>query len=206
MIIGRDLMQALGVIIDYKTLTVSWEDIRIGMHDFFADSKNYRELHTIMQQSTKPPSVKEQTGRTVRILDAKDEAADLRKICLEQAVHLSLEERQKLLNLLTKYESLFDGAFLGDWGEDEAVDLELQPDAKPHHDRPYRIPQVHRETFRKELERLCQIGVMRQRHEGSEWGTPCFLIPKKNGTVRFLTDFRKLNSKIKRKILSSSQY
>jgi Reverse transcriptase (RNA-dependent DNA polymerase). len=111
-----------------------------------------------------------------------------------------LEERQKLLNLLTKYESLFDGT-LGDWGEDEAVDLELQPDAKPHHDRPYRIPQVHRETFRKELERLCQIGVMRRRHEGSEWDTPCFLIPnKKNGTVRFLTDFRKLNSKIKRKI------
>jgi hypothetical protein len=162
MIIGRDLMQALGVIIDYKTLTVSWEDIRIGMRDFFADSKNYRELHTIMQQSTEPPSVKEQTGRTVRILDAKYEAADLRKICLEQAVHLSLEERQKLLNLLTEYESLFDGT-LGDWGEDEAVDLELQPDAKPHHDRPYRIPQVHRETFRKELERLCQIGVMRRR-------------------------------------------
>jgi hypothetical protein len=142
-------------------LTVSWEDIHIGMRDFFADSKNYRELHTIMQQSTEPPSVKEQTGRTVRILDAKYEAADLRKICrLEQAVHLSLEERQKLLNLLTKYESLFDGT-LSDWGEDEAVDLELQLDAKPHHDRPYRIPQVHRESFRKELERLCQIGVMR---------------------------------------------
>jgi hypothetical protein len=79
MIIVRDLMQALGVIIDYKTLTVSWEDIFIGMCDFFADSKNYRELHTIMQQSTKPPSVKEQAGRTVRILDAKYEAADLRR-------------------------------------------------------------------------------------------------------------------------------
>jgi hypothetical protein len=62
MIIGRDLMQALGVIIDYKTLTVSWEDIRIGMLDFFSDSKNYRELRMIMQQSTEPPSVKEQTG------------------------------------------------------------------------------------------------------------------------------------------------
>jgi hypothetical protein len=68
MIISRDLMQALGVIIDFKPLTVSWEDICITMCDFFADSKNYRELHTIMQQSTEPPSVKEQTGQTVRIL------------------------------------------------------------------------------------------------------------------------------------------
>jgi hypothetical protein len=45
------------------------------MRDFFADSKTYRELHTIMQQSTEPPSVKEQTGRTVRIFDAHYEAA-----------------------------------------------------------------------------------------------------------------------------------
>jgi hypothetical protein len=163
MIIGRDLMQALGVIIDFKTKTVSWEDIRIAMRDFFADSKTYRELHTIMQQSTEPPSVKEPTGRTVRILDAHYEAADLQNICLENAVHLSLDERQKLLKLLKKYESLFDGT-LGDWGEDEAVDLELHPDAKPHHDRPYRTPQVHRETFKKELARLCQLGVLRRCH------------------------------------------
>jgi hypothetical protein len=172
------------------------------MRDFFADSKTYRELHTIMQQSTEPPSVKEQTGRTVRILDAHYEAADSRSICLENAVHLSsMDERQKLLKLLQKYESLFDGT-LGDWGEDEAVDLELQPGAKPHHNRPYHTPQVHRETFKKELARLCQLGVLQRRHEGSEWGTPCFIIPKKNGTVRFLTDFRKLNSKIRRKIYS----
>jgi hypothetical protein len=76
----------------------------------------------------------------MHILDAKYEAA----------VHLSLEERRKLLNLLTKYESLFDGT-LGDWGKDEAVDLELQPEAKSHHNCPYHIPQVHRETIKKRV-------------------------------------------------------
>jgi hypothetical protein len=41
------------------------------MQDFFADSKtSSKELHTIMQKSTESPSVKEQTGRTVCILDA----------------------------------------------------------------------------------------------------------------------------------------
>ena len=192
-------MQELGVLIDFQTKTVSWEGIRITMCDFFADTQPYRELHMILQQSTEPPSVTEQTGRTVRILDAHYEAADLRSICLERAVHLSMDERRKLLALLTKYQSLFDGT-LGDWGEDEAVDLELRSDAKPHHDRPYRTPHSHRETFKPEFGRLCDIGVLQKRHEGSEWGTPCFLIPKKNGTVRFLTDFRKLNRIIKRKI------
>jgi hypothetical protein len=61
-------------------------------------------MHTIIQQSTKPPSInKEQTGRTVHILDAKYEAADLGNICPEKAIHLTLEERQKLLKLLMKY-------------------------------------------------------------------------------------------------------
>jgi hypothetical protein len=59
-----------------------------------------------------------------------------------------MDERKKLLKLLQKFESLLNGT-LGDWGEDEALDLELQSGAKPHHDHPYRIPQIHRETFKK---------------------------------------------------------
>ena len=33
----------------------------------------------------------------------------------------------------------------------------------------------------------------------SEWGAPTFIQPKKNGTVQFLSDFRKLNQRIRRK-------
>jgi hypothetical protein len=65
------------------------------MRDFFANSKTYRELHTIMQQSTKPCFIKEQTGRIVRILDAHYKAVDLRNICLENVAHLSLDKRQE---------------------------------------------------------------------------------------------------------------
>jgi hypothetical protein len=76
--------------------------MRRRRHSFSSSTRSLNSTCTIMQQSTEPPSVKEQTGRTVHILDAKYEATDLRKICLEQAVHLSLEERQKLLNLTDK--------------------------------------------------------------------------------------------------------
>jgi hypothetical protein len=38
-----------------------------------------------------------------------------------------------------------------------------------------------------------------RRCSDSEWGAPIFIIPKKNGTVRFISDFRKLNTELKRK-------
>ena len=35
--------------------------------------------------------------------------------------------------------------------------------------------------------------------QSSEWGSPTFIIPKKDNTVRFVSDFRRLNQKLKRK-------
>jgi hypothetical protein len=46
--------------------------------------------------------------------------------------------------------------------------------------------------------RLVDIGVLTPVQQ-SEWGTPVFIIPKKDGTVRFITDYRKVNRMIKRK-------
>ena len=44
MIIGRDLMQQLGLCIDFKSRTVTWEGTHIGMRDFFQDPKRYRRV------------------------------------------------------------------------------------------------------------------------------------------------------------------
>ena len=52
-------------------------------------------------------------------------------------------------------------------------------------------------VFRKEVERLCKIGVLKRQPE-SEWGSPAFIIPKANNTVRFLGDFREVNKRIVR--------
>ena len=43
--------------------------------------------------------------------------------------------------------------------------------------------------------RLVKIGVL-ERVQESEWGTPVFIIPKKEGTVCFLTNYRKVNEQI----------
>ena len=43
------------------------------------------------------------------------------------------------------------------------------------------------------------IGVLKCKNN-SEWAAPAFIIPKKNGTLRFISDFREHIKRIKRKL------
>ena len=56
----------------------------------------------------------------------------------------------------------------------------------------------HVETLKKEIQRLCDLGVLKWQ-EGSEWASPTFIIPKKDNTVRVISDFREVNKRIVRK-------
>ncbi len=60
------------------------------------------------------------------------------------------------------------------------------------------MPKVHKETIIKEVERLCQLGVL-ERQPASEWALPSFIIPKKDKTVCFLSDFWEVNKRSVRK-------
>ena len=142
-----------------------------------------------------PIVTKEATSRLIKILDAKYQKADLKQV-VQGARHLTDNERDQLYKLLMKYEDIFDGT-LGEW-ETTPVDFELVEGAKPHSQRHYPMPHLHKETFKKELDRLVKLGVL-EVVQNSEWGSPTFIIPKKNGMVRFISDFRRLNTKIKRK-------
>jgi hypothetical protein len=59
---------------------------------------------------------------------------------------------------------------------------------KPYLARPYPIPKIHGATLKSELERLCKIDILSKINQ-SEWGSPTFIIPKKDGTVQFIYDF-----------------
>ena len=98
--------------------------------------------------------VRESKDRIKRILDATYDKADLEKIAAE-CQHLNVEERESLLKLLAKYESLFDGT-LGFWNHEE-YDTELQPGVKPYHARAYPIPKIHEQTLRTEVERCVAL-------------------------------------------------
>jgi len=163
------------------------------MHDFNKLEKhnlNKCELNAIIQNINEPIITQQATDRMIRILDSKCEKANFRKV-VKGAKH-----RDKLYQLLLKYEDIFDGT-LGEW-EGDPVDFELIDDAKPHSQRHYPVPHLYKKTFEKELLRLVELGVL-EKVTSSEWGSPTFIVSKKDDRVRFVSDFHRLNAKLKRK-------
>ena len=99
-------------------------------------------------------------------------------------------------NIRSKYELLLNGTIVT-W-KTKPVDIELQPDTRLYHNKPQQIPRAHRDVFNKEEEKLLQTGLL-EKVSRSEWGAPTFI--QKKLTVRFLSDFIKINQRISRKPL-----
>ena len=189
MIIGRDLLGQLGMIIDYKDHLIDWEGIKIPMRDYERLRElnlTSRELNTIIHNTTEPIVTEKATKRLVKILDSNYHKDNLTEF-VARATHLNNKQKSHLLELLIKYEDLFDGT-LGEW-KTSPVEFELKEGAEPHSQRHFPVPHLYKETFHKELLRLVEIGVLEPVQQ-SEWGSPTFIIPKKNNKVRFISDFR----------------
>lgn len=187
-IIGRDLLQDLGIMLNFKDQTIQWEHGTVPM-----PSNDSPTMDLININSESQPVI-EATNRVKAIIEAKYEKANLPEI-VKLCSHLNQNEQQQLLKLLYQHKSLFDGS-LGHW-KDEPYDVKLKDGVKPYHARPYPIPKVHEATLKMEVDRLCEIGVLKKINR-SQWGSPTFIIPKKDGTVRFISDFRELNKRIQR--------
>ena len=112
------------------------------------------------------------------------------------ASQINSEKKTQLLGILKDFFDLFDGT-LGYWYI-EPVDLELNTCYKPFDCKYYPVPEINKETFCKELERLVVIGVLTPVLQ-SQYITPIFIIPKKEVTVRFITDCYRINQKLIRK-------
>jgi hypothetical protein len=198
MIIGQDLCWNMGIVVDYDDAMIEWNGMSIPMKDedfpCRKGLRSKREMRQMVARTAEPRVTQEATSRILKILDSDYKKADLEAV-VARATQLSASQQQKLLKLLRKYEDLFDGT-LGKWNTDP-VDIELRADSKPVSSRYYPVPRINKETFKKELMRLVAIGVLTPVQQ-SEWGTPVFIIPKKDGTVRFITDYRKVNRMIKR--------
>ena len=82
-----------------------------------------------------------------------------------------MKQLNELLELLQKFEELFDGT-LSTWKIDQ-LDSELKEDSNPICSRPYPVLKVHEEMLKKEVERLVLLGFLKVAND-SEWGDPSF--------------------------------
>ena len=116
---------------------------------------------------------------------------------IAQCSHLSQQQQNDLRELLSKHSKLFDGRLKQ--FKYEKVHLELTPDAQPFRTQAYSVPRHHLEIFKEELDRLVEIGVLEPCGR-SDWIAGTFIIPKKDGKVRWISDFRGLNQCLRRKV------
>ena len=102
----------------------------------------------------------------------------------DQQKHLSEDEWRKLERVLEKYPILFDSK-LGHYPH-EKFHLDLKPNSKPVHSQPYAVPKIHEDVFKRKLQHLVEIVVL-QPCGATEWASPTFIIPKKDGQVSWIS-------------------
>ena len=85
----------------------------------------------------------------------------------------------------------------GDWDTD-SVNLKLKTGSKPFNRKYYPVHRINKDNFRKELKHLLEIGVLTPVQQ-RQYGTTVFILPKKEETVSFITDYCRINQKLVRK-------
>ncbi|GFH61911.1 hypothetical protein CTEN210_18387 [Chaetoceros tenuissimus] len=193
-ILGRDFLQKIGLILDFENLQIKWMNMEISMKP----ARYWNTLENVQiafAEYTDEADEEPNDGYAAAILPSKYDDVSPDVIAAKQT-HLDKEKQQDLEKVLHQFPTLFNGKLKQFKGEE--VHLTLKKDAKPVQSKPYKVPFLHRQVFKNELDRLVEEGVM-EKAPRSEWVAPTFIIPKKDGRVRWVSDFRELNKNLIRK-------
>ncbi len=116
LIIGKQTMHNLGVKLDFQKKTITIDKFLLPMRNIAnlqlkpRITRALRENTCFAQESI---SNRSKTKHMVETLDAKYKKADLTAIIRENCSHLTASDREKLISLLLRFESIFNGT-LGD--------------------------------------------------------------------------------------------
>ena len=93
MIIGRDLMTALGIKLDFEEKKLTWDGAELEMRDFRSKTPTRKEIKAVIKAAQEPIVTMQETRRLVKILDSAYEKADLQEVA-DAAKHISAKQRK----------------------------------------------------------------------------------------------------------------
>lgn len=103
--------------------------------------------------------------------------------------HLSEQQGCDIMHLVNDFPALFNDVPSRTTVLEHDINV---GDAAPIKQHAYHVNTAKRALMRNEVEYLLEHGFAQS--SCSPWSSPCLLVPKSDGTVRFCTDYRKVNA------------
>ena len=95
--------------------------------------------------------------------------------------------QNKLTSLLLGYSNLFSDVP----SRTHLVEHDIVCDSPSIKQHPYRVNPQKRSLLKAEIDYMLENNIIEP--STSDWSSPCLLVPKPDGDVRFCTDFRRVN-------------
>ena len=149
-----------------------------------------------------PNDDEDQTYSVCHTLIKEGKASEQKEECHERFKidnpNISSDEKKEVYEILNAHQKLF--AFSKqDLGEIRSVEHHIDTgDARPIRVPPRRIPHHQRQTVREEVQAMLEADIIEP--SNSPWCAPIVLVKKKDGTMRFCIDYRRLNQETKRDV------
>jgi hypothetical protein len=197
-ILGINFLSKTGIKLNYSEGNMEWFDCSIPLcPPGGLDSKEFDAMIDMFHIQVEDKKFGEDWLKwfATEILDANYEKTGVAEV-VKRLTHLNAHQKADLLRVLQENNKTFNGT-LGVYSH-KKVHIDIDPNAKPVHSRPYPVPWIHLKTFKKELNHLVKLGVLAAQQE-SEWVLPSFIIPKKDGRVCWISDLCQSNKVIRHK-------
>ena len=159
---------------------------------------------SVLNNSDKPIELKsgEVTGTMKKVVEADDALLKpvIKKYEYPDKVKINLElcvgDQQKVAAVISEYSDTFNNS--EELNVANKVEHAIRTTGPPIASRPYRMSEAEKKVIQEEIKRMLSLGVIR--HSKSPWSSPIVLARKKDGSVRFCVDYRKLNAVTERDV------
>ena len=162
------------------------------------EKANLCKLETVNVLREAPLFDQERPEAEVEQKDIEDKESNIRKefgVKIDEGI-LSDEQKEKVHNLFRKWHQIFPKT-KSDLGHTTEVEHKIELTNDTPFKEPYRrVPPNLISEVKEHLKEMLKIGAIRE--SKSPWSSNVVIVRKKDGTIRFCIDFRKLNQRTKK--------